>query len=174
MVSPKYENGQVVFYKPIGGPNSDTAESTGIITDILMEPGQQANMNVNASAAQPRYEIQNYNTGNTTSVFEENILGEKERRTGKKEGRERATVESGQWKEQRQKVNNGKSKGSREGKSAGGRSERQKGGRREHRKAAGADAGNARGKEPTAESWKMQRQKERSKEPVINMEGGKG
>ncbi|KAL5350703.1 hypothetical protein ACLOAV_004272 [Pseudogymnoascus australis] len=75
MVSPKYENGQVVFYKPIGGPNSDTAESTGIITDVLTQPGQQANVNVTATAAQPRYEIQNYNTGKTTSVFEDNILG---------------------------------------------------------------------------------------------------
>ncbi|OBT66904.1 hypothetical protein VE03_04155 [Pseudogymnoascus sp. 23342-1-I1] len=75
MVSPKYENGQVVFYKPIGGPNSETAESTGIITDVLTQPGQQANINVTATAAQPRYEIQNYNTGQTTSVYEDNILG---------------------------------------------------------------------------------------------------
>ncbi|OBT45867.1 hypothetical protein VE00_04217 [Pseudogymnoascus sp. WSF 3629] len=75
MGSPKYENGQVVFYRPMGDTSTETTQSTGIITDILMEPGLQANMSVNASAAQPRYEIQNYNTGHTISVFEENILG---------------------------------------------------------------------------------------------------
>lgn len=74
------------------GPNNETSESTGIITDILTEPGRQANVSVTATAAQPRYEvsrfghtpiyhqlthtkIQNYNTGKTTSVFEENIIG---------------------------------------------------------------------------------------------------
>ena len=75
MGSPKYENGQVVFYRPMGGTispephctvkpltplqdaSTETTESTGIITDILMEPGLQANMSVNASAAQPRYEV---------------------------------------------------------------------------------------------------------------------
>ncbi|KFZ06063.1 hypothetical protein V501_07725 [Pseudogymnoascus sp. VKM F-4519 (FW-2642)] len=41
---------------PRGG-NAESTESTGIITDILMEPGLQANMSVNASAAQPRYEV---------------------------------------------------------------------------------------------------------------------
>ncbi|KFY12900.1 hypothetical protein V491_06620 [Pseudogymnoascus sp. VKM F-3775] len=75
MASPKYENGQVVFYKPLGGPNTQATESTGIITDVLTEPGQQANVNVNASAAHPRYEVRNYNTGVTTSVFEDDILG---------------------------------------------------------------------------------------------------
>ncbi|OAF62087.1 hypothetical protein VC83_01615 [Pseudogymnoascus destructans] len=74
MGNPKYENGQVVFYRPMAGGNAEATESTGIITDILMEPGLQANMSVNASAAQPR-KIQNYNTGHTISVFEENILG---------------------------------------------------------------------------------------------------
>ncbi|OBT86859.1 hypothetical protein VE02_03861 [Pseudogymnoascus sp. 03VT05] len=75
MGTPKYENGQVVFYRPMSGGNDESTESTGIITGILMEPGLQANMSVNASASQPRYEIQNYNTGHTISVFEENILG---------------------------------------------------------------------------------------------------
>ncbi|KFX94913.1 hypothetical protein O988_06089 [Pseudogymnoascus sp. VKM F-3808] len=144
MVSPKYENGQVVFYKPIGGPNSDTAESTGIITDILMEPGQQANMNVNASAAQPRYEIQNYNTGNTTSS------GEKERRIGKKRRTERATVESEQRKEQRIKggeVRWGKERmaeGRQDGTPKGGRSGRRK---RQREGANGREKESARQKE---------------------------
>ncbi|KFZ18290.1 hypothetical protein V502_04170 [Pseudogymnoascus sp. VKM F-4520 (FW-2644)] len=85
MVSPKYENGQVVFYKPIGGPNSETSESTGIITGVLTQPGQQANVQVTASAAQPRYEIQNYNTGKTTRANDGKSRGTaraKDRRAG--------------------------------------------------------------------------------------------
>ncbi|KFY43194.1 hypothetical protein V494_02068 [Pseudogymnoascus sp. VKM F-4513 (FW-928)] len=102
MGNPKFESGQVVFYRPMSGPNCMTTESTGIITDILMERGQQANVNVNASAAHPRYEIQNYNTGTTTSVFEDNIIGkalnirnprEKERRENNQRTRKEITHE---------------------------------------------------------------------------------
>ncbi|KAI0541489.1 hypothetical protein GGR58DRAFT_497991 [Xylaria digitata] len=74
-MAPKYHNGQIVRYKPVGGPGSNTSESTGKITDVLMEPGMQANRNVQASASEPRYEIQNDNTGKLTSVYEANIIG---------------------------------------------------------------------------------------------------
>ncbi|OTB08458.1 hypothetical protein M426DRAFT_184238 [Hypoxylon sp. CI-4A] len=70
-----YKTGQTVRYKPVGGPNSNTSESTGKITDVLTEPGVQADRNVQASADEPRYEIQNDNTGKKTAIYEKNILG---------------------------------------------------------------------------------------------------
>ncbi|KAI2626666.1 hypothetical protein GGR54DRAFT_480102 [Hypoxylon sp. NC1633] len=70
-----YKKGQSVRYKPVGGPDSNTSESTGRITGVLTEPGVQADRNVQASAEEPRYEIQNDNTGKTTAIYEKNILG---------------------------------------------------------------------------------------------------
>ncbi|OTB17968.1 hypothetical protein K445DRAFT_56327 [Daldinia sp. EC12] len=72
---PQYKTGQTVRYKPVGGPDSNTSESTGKITDVITEPGVQADRNVQASSDEPRYEIQNDNTGKVTSVYEKNILG---------------------------------------------------------------------------------------------------
>ncbi|KAL7626947.1 hypothetical protein AAE478_003722 [Parahypoxylon ruwenzoriense] len=80
---PQYKRGQTVRYKPLTsyvfsfplGPESNTSESTGKITDVLTEPGVQAERNVQASAEDPRYEIQNDNTGKMTTVYEKNILG---------------------------------------------------------------------------------------------------
>lgn len=61
--------------------------------DVLTEPGQQAGRNVNASEDSPRYEvcitghqcltsgaltenqIENLNTGKTTTIYEANIIG---------------------------------------------------------------------------------------------------
>ncbi|KAI0166551.1 hypothetical protein GGR57DRAFT_447070 [Xylariaceae sp. FL1272] len=73
-MAPKYREGERVRYKPVGGRASNTSESTGKITDVLTEPGTQADRNVNASADEPRYEIQNDNTGKMTSIYESNIL----------------------------------------------------------------------------------------------------
>ncbi|KAK3392204.1 hypothetical protein B0T20DRAFT_361205 [Sordaria brevicollis] len=70
-----YKPGQTVRYKPVGGPASNTSESVGKIMDVLTEPGQQAGRNVNASPETPRYEIQNLNTGKSTTIYEANILG---------------------------------------------------------------------------------------------------
>ncbi|KAK4455407.1 hypothetical protein QBC34DRAFT_374245 [Podospora aff. communis PSN243] len=74
----RYSMGETVRYKPVGGPNSNTSESVGIIKHILTEPGQQAGRNVNASVDSPRYEIENLNTGKTTTIYERNILGPEE------------------------------------------------------------------------------------------------
>ncbi|KAI0460319.1 hypothetical protein F5B21DRAFT_359 [Xylaria acuta] len=74
-MAPKYSSGQTVRYKPVGGPDSNTSESTGKIMDVLTEPGMQADRHVQASRQEPRYEIQNDNTGKLTSVYEANILG---------------------------------------------------------------------------------------------------
>ncbi|KAJ9419852.1 hypothetical protein QL093DRAFT_2016127, partial [Fusarium oxysporum] len=71
----KYKTGQSVRYKPVGGPDSQTSETVGVITDVLTEPGIQADRNVQASPDSPRYEIQNSNTGKVTTVYEANILG---------------------------------------------------------------------------------------------------
>ncbi|KAL4961612.1 DUF2945 domain-containing protein [Aspergillus stella-maris] len=73
---PRYSNGQMVTYKPVGGPDSNTATSTGTIKSILTEPGKQADRNVDASEERPRYEIENANTNKVTSVYEANIMGE--------------------------------------------------------------------------------------------------
>ncbi|KAK3303943.1 uncharacterized protein B0T15DRAFT_398935 [Chaetomium strumarium] len=71
-----YKVGQTVRYKPVGGPGSNTSESTGVIKNVLTEPGRQAERNVQASQDRPRYEIENSNTGKMTSVYEDNILEE--------------------------------------------------------------------------------------------------
>jgi hypothetical protein len=39
------------------GRNSNTSESTGRVTDVLTQPGQQADRNVQASPDEPRYEV---------------------------------------------------------------------------------------------------------------------
>ncbi|KAJ4232369.1 hypothetical protein NW757_013830 [Fusarium falciforme] len=71
----RYKTGQSVRYKPVGGPDSQTSETVGVITDVLTEPGIQADRNVQASPDSPRYEIQNSNTGKVTTIYEANILG---------------------------------------------------------------------------------------------------
>ncbi|KAK0625957.1 hypothetical protein B0T14DRAFT_423166 [Immersiella caudata] len=71
----QFRAGDTVRYKPVGGPNSNTSESVGTIKDVLTEPGQQAGRNVNASPDSPRYEIENLNTGKTTTIYERNIIG---------------------------------------------------------------------------------------------------
>ncbi|RAL08265.1 DUF2945 domain-containing protein [Aspergillus homomorphus CBS 101889] len=72
---PQYSNGQAVRYKPVGGPDSRTSESVGTIKSVLTEPGMQADRNVDASEENPRYEVENQNTGKLTSIYEKNILG---------------------------------------------------------------------------------------------------
>ncbi|KAK8055089.1 hypothetical protein PG993_000316 [Apiospora rasikravindrae] len=57
------------------GPDSNTPESTGKILSVLTSPGEQAGMNVDASKDHPRYKIENANTGKSTAIYEENILG---------------------------------------------------------------------------------------------------
>ncbi|KAJ3455673.1 hypothetical protein MRS44_017155 [Fusarium solani] len=69
----RYKTGQSVRYKPVGGPDSQTSETVGVITDVLTEPDSQADRNVQASPDSPRYE--NSNTGKVTTVYEANILG---------------------------------------------------------------------------------------------------
>ncbi|KAJ3535736.1 hypothetical protein NMY22_g6353 [Coprinellus aureogranulatus] len=74
-MAPQYQKGETVRYKPVGGPDSNTPESTGTIKDVLTQPGRQADRNVQASEEDPRYEIENSNTGKVTTIYEKNILG---------------------------------------------------------------------------------------------------
>ncbi|KAL1852263.1 hypothetical protein Plec18167_006078 [Paecilomyces lecythidis] len=74
-MAPAYKTGDTVRYKPVGGPDSNTTESVGTIKSVLTEPGNQAGRNVDASQDDPRYEIENNNTGKTTTIYESNILG---------------------------------------------------------------------------------------------------
>ncbi|KAK7057896.1 hypothetical protein R3P38DRAFT_2843560 [Favolaschia claudopus] len=74
-MAPQYKNGQTVRYKPVGGPDSNTPESVGTIKGVLTEPGMQADLHVNASEEDPRYEIENANTGKVSAIYEKNILG---------------------------------------------------------------------------------------------------
>ncbi|RPB12117.1 hypothetical protein P167DRAFT_535982 [Morchella conica CCBAS932] len=70
----KYKEGQKVEYHPIGGPHG-TSTSTGKIVRVLTHPdaaGSTGNT-VKASESDPRYEIQNDNTGKTSAVKENNI-----------------------------------------------------------------------------------------------------
>ncbi|KAJ9294034.1 hypothetical protein DTO271G3_7162 [Paecilomyces variotii] len=53
---PQYRVGQEVRYKPVGGPASHTSESVGVIREVITEPGNLTNRNVEASRQNPRYE----------------------------------------------------------------------------------------------------------------------
>jgi hypothetical protein len=47
------------------GPDSQTSETVGVITDVLTEPGIQADRNVQASPDSPRYEVMEANPTNS-------------------------------------------------------------------------------------------------------------
>ncbi|KAJ2915624.1 hypothetical protein MD484_g4787, partial [Candolleomyces efflorescens] len=74
-MAPQFQKGDSVRYKPVGGPDSNTPQSVGVVKDVLTQPGKQADRNVQASEENPRYEIENSNTGKITTIFEANILG---------------------------------------------------------------------------------------------------
>ncbi|MCL6375733.1 DUF2945 domain-containing protein [Pectobacterium atrosepticum] len=48
-MAPQYKKGQSVRYKPVGGPDSNTSESVGVIRDVLTEPGRQADRFITAT-----------------------------------------------------------------------------------------------------------------------------
>ncbi|KAJ9197657.1 hypothetical protein DTO166G4_4042 [Paecilomyces variotii] len=71
---PQYRVGQEVRYKPVGGPASHTSESVGVIREVITEPGNLTNRNVEASRQNPRYEIENMHTHKRSAIKEENII----------------------------------------------------------------------------------------------------
>jgi hypothetical protein len=50
------------------GPDSNTSESTGVIQDVITEPGMQASRHVQASAQEPRYEVRGILHAQVTAV----------------------------------------------------------------------------------------------------------
>ncbi|KAF3483187.1 uncharacterized protein GIQ15_02511 [Arthroderma uncinatum] len=71
---PQFRPGQSIVYRPVGGPDSMTSDTIGTITGVLTHDGKQAGRNVAASDDEPRYEVENQNTGKLTSIKEANIL----------------------------------------------------------------------------------------------------
>ncbi|CRG86341.1 ADP-ribosylation factor 6 [Talaromyces islandicus] len=69
-----YRVNDQVRYKPVGGRESNTSESVGVIKQVITEPGSLTGRQVQASQADPRYEVENSNTGKRTAIKESNIL----------------------------------------------------------------------------------------------------
>ncbi|KAI9734234.1 MAG: hypothetical protein M1834_002336 [Cirrosporium novae-zelandiae] len=72
---PQYKIGQSVRYKPIGGPDSNTPTSIGTIKEVITSPGVLMDRMVEASEEEPRYEIENRNTGKSAALKEACIVG---------------------------------------------------------------------------------------------------
>ncbi|KAF5341401.1 hypothetical protein D9758_012255 [Tetrapyrgos nigripes] len=75
--NPEYEVGDHVEYQAIGGGNVPNSTTTGEITDVVdsKAPAGDTGNRVNASASDPRYVIQNDNTGKETAYKAKNITG---------------------------------------------------------------------------------------------------
>ncbi|KAJ5267070.1 hypothetical protein N7478_009878 [Penicillium angulare] len=55
---PSFHPGQTVNYKPVGGPNSNTSSSKGIIRDVATKPGATlTGRSVSASEQMPSYQV---------------------------------------------------------------------------------------------------------------------
>ncbi|KAJ5644793.1 hypothetical protein N7507_010804 [Penicillium longicatenatum] len=72
---PSFHEGQRVNYKPVGGPNSNTSTSTGVIREVATEPTTLTGRSVAASDKEPRYQIENEKTRKSSAVKEANIIG---------------------------------------------------------------------------------------------------
>ncbi|GKZ18834.1 hypothetical protein AbraIFM66951_009538 [Aspergillus brasiliensis] len=72
---PGYARGDTVRYKPIGGPDSKTAEAIGIIRDVRTHSGTMTGRKIEASDDMPRYEIENSHTHKRAAIKESSILG---------------------------------------------------------------------------------------------------
>ncbi|KAJ5918426.1 hypothetical protein N7466_010418 [Penicillium verhagenii] len=72
---PNFQEGQRVNYKPVGGPNSNTSSSIGIIREVATKPTALTGRSVTASDEEPRYQIENLKTHKHSAVKEANIIG---------------------------------------------------------------------------------------------------
>lgn len=50
------------------GPASKTSESTGVIREVITQPGELTGRNVEATPENPRYEVRTYLTITSTST----------------------------------------------------------------------------------------------------------
>ncbi|RPA74784.1 hypothetical protein BJ508DRAFT_418442 [Ascobolus immersus RN42] len=75
-VETKYRAGQTVEYRPIGGPDSNTGLSTGVIQRVLTSktPAGDQQVAVNATPQVPQYEIRNNNTGKASALKGRNLM----------------------------------------------------------------------------------------------------
>ncbi|EKV06977.1 hypothetical protein PDIG_66130 [Penicillium digitatum PHI26] len=64
---PRYKEGDKVSYKPVGGAQSRTSKSVGLILETL---GGRS-----SSDDEPRYKIENMHTHKSSSIKEGNIEG---------------------------------------------------------------------------------------------------
>ncbi|RPB28352.1 hypothetical protein L211DRAFT_801652 [Terfezia boudieri ATCC MYA-4762] len=73
---PKYQEGQHVEYRPIGGRNTNSSTSHGKIERVITQDdvAGSTGVTVHASPENPRYEIRNCNTGKSSALNESNIL----------------------------------------------------------------------------------------------------
>ncbi|KAJ5539995.1 hypothetical protein N7513_008327 [Penicillium frequentans] len=72
---PMFHQGQRVSYKPVGGPDSNTSASVGVIREIATKPTNLTGRSVVASDEEPRYQIENEKTHKSSAVKEANIIG---------------------------------------------------------------------------------------------------
>ncbi|KAJ5750314.1 hypothetical protein N7533_007342 [Penicillium manginii] len=72
---PHFREGQRVNYKPVGGPNSNTNKSIGVIHNVCTSKSSLTGRIVEASEAEPCYEVENVNTHKRSAVKEKNIIG---------------------------------------------------------------------------------------------------
>ncbi|KAJ5492821.1 hypothetical protein N7539_001567 [Penicillium diatomitis] len=54
---PAFQTGQRVSYKPVGGRESHTSESVGVIRDVSTHDTTMTGRRVEASPGEPRYEV---------------------------------------------------------------------------------------------------------------------
>ncbi|QKX57191.1 uncharacterized protein TRUGW13939_04299 [Talaromyces rugulosus] len=73
-IMPQYRVNDQVRYKPVGGRESNTSETVGVVRQVITEPGSLTGRQVQASNDDPRYEVENSNTGKRTAIKESNIL----------------------------------------------------------------------------------------------------
>ncbi|KAJ5130533.1 uncharacterized protein N7515_006572 [Penicillium bovifimosum] len=66
---PQYKEGDKVNYKPVGGPNSRTSSSVGVIRETMAGGGRSA------SDDEQRYKIENLHTHKSSNIKESNIEG---------------------------------------------------------------------------------------------------
>ncbi|KAJ5467738.1 hypothetical protein N7475_005490 [Penicillium sp. IBT 31633x] len=64
---PQYKEGDKVSYKPVGGPNSRTSSSVGVVRETMS--GRSASDN------ETRYKIENMHTHKSSNIKESNIEG---------------------------------------------------------------------------------------------------
>ncbi|KAJ3368886.1 hypothetical protein GGF31_006021 [Allomyces arbusculus] len=67
--------GDHVRYRPVGGGDSNTTESQGVVEEIVTEEKHVGTVNVHATPEMPRVAIRNDHTDKVTAYRPENILG---------------------------------------------------------------------------------------------------